>query len=169
MAALTEAQMGTLQKGLGWLYSTEQDDPQSIVSHHGINAPVVEGRRYTFIPAGSRPVGAPVIVVTVADPQYTGPLASQTLTNPLEPGELSALALQIERFGYPFHDTWNGKSETGSVGLMVAAHPSLLAALERQRQGCPDHPRQRLCSWNEPPCPWYSIHAAKLRVPEGWR
>lgn len=167
MTALTKAQLDTLQAGLDWLYTTEQDDPDSIVSHHGINAPVVEGRRYRFIPSGFHRAKAPVVVVTVADPQYTGPLNNRTLVNPLEPGELAGLQAQIEAWGHAIHSSWNGAHETGSIGLATPAHPSLLAALERNRQGCPDHPKQILCSWDG--CPWNSTHIAKLRVPKGWQ
>jgi len=166
LTALSKSQLDTLQAGLEWLYTTEQDDEESIVSHHGINAPVVEGRRYMFVPSGFHPVAAPVIVVTVADPQYTGPLFHQKLVNPLEPGEVAGLQAQMQEWGYEVHSRWNGEHETGSVGLATPAHPSLLAALERQRKGCPDHPKQILCRWDG--CPWWITHLAKLRRPEGW-
>lgn len=166
MTALTQAQLDTLQAGLDWLYNTEQTDGESIVSHHGIVAPVVENRRYLFVPSGFHPVAAPVVVVNVAKPEHTGPIGNSVLVNPLEPGELARVEAQIREWGYQVHSTWNGDGETGSVGLATPAHPSLLAALERQRQGCPDHPKQILCSWDG--CPWYGTHIDKLRVPEGW-
>jgi len=166
MTVLTKSQLDTVWAGLNWLYTIEQDDSESIVSHHGINAPVVEGRRYRFIPSGFNPVGAPVIVVSVAKPHYTGPLDNQELANPLQPGEFTQLQAQVQDCGHEIHSTWNGEGETGSIGLATPAHPTLLAALERNRQGCPDHPKQILCSWDG--CPWHSTHIAKLQVPEGW-
>jgi hypothetical protein len=164
MVEMTATALDVLRTGLDWLYSTEQPDDESIVSHHGINAPVVEGRRYRFVPSGFQ--AAPVIVVNVVKPRYTGPLDNQRLVNPLEPGELAALQAQIEQWGHEVGSSWNGEGETGSVGLATRAHPSLLAALDRERKGCPDHPRQILCSWDG--CPWHGIHIAKLQVPEGW-
>lgn len=166
MTVLTKAQLDTVWAGLNWLYTIEQDNSESIVSHHGINAPVVEGRRYRFVPSGFHPVKAPVIVVSVADPQYTGPITTRKLVNPLEPGDLARLQAQLEFWGHDIHSSWNGESESGSVGLTAPAHPSLLAALERNRKGCPDHPKQILCSWDG--CPWYRTHIAQLQIPEGW-
>jgi hypothetical protein len=164
MTALTEAALDTLRTGLDWLYSTEQTDDGSIVSHLGISAPVVDERRYRFIPSGFH--RAPVVVVNVFHPRYTGPLGNQTLVNPLEPGELDRLRAQIEQWGHEVHSTWNGEGETGSVGLAMPAHPSLLAALQRQREGCPEHRPQILCGWDD--CPWYRTHTAKLQIPTGW-
>lgn len=157
----------TVKAGLDWLFHTEQDDPESIVSHHGIGAPVVGERRYWFVPSSFQPVANAVAVVDVAEPRYDDSLTSPTLLNPLETGELAALQAQIEAWGYQVRTCWNGDGcSTGSIGLAAPAHPSLLAALERNRKGCPDHPGEILCSWDG--CPWYSTHTAKLKVPEGW-
>lgn len=166
MTTLTNAQLDTLRAGLDWLYRTEQADNASIVSHHGVNAPVADGRRYRFVPTGFHPAKAPVIVVAVAEPQYEGPMNRRKLVNPLEPSELAAIEAQLREWGHQIHSSWNGTHEDGSIGLVDPAHPSLLAALERQRQGCPDHPKKILCSWDG--CSWHSTHIAKLQVPEGW-
>lgn len=165
MTVLTKAQLDTVWTGLNWLYTTEQADDESIVSHHGIYAPVVEGRRYGFIPSGAR--ARPVIVVEVAKPRYNESLSNPKLLNPLEPGEMAVLQARIETWEHEIDSCWNGDGyASGSVGLATPAHPSLLAALERQRKGCPDHPKQILCSWDG--CPWHRTHIAKLQVPEGW-
>lgn len=165
MVEMTATALDVLRAGLDWLYRTEQTDGQSVVSHHGINAPVIEGRRYRFVPSGFQ--AAPVIVLGVAEPRYTGPPHNRQLANPLEPGELAGLQAQIEQWGHEVHSTWNGEGETGSVGLATPAHPSLLAALDRERKGCPSHPRQILCGWDG--CPWYSTNIAKLQIPTGWQ
>lgn len=164
MIEMTATALDVLRAGLDWLYATEQTDNESIVARHGINAPVVDGRRYRFIPSGFH--RSPVVVVNVFHPRYTGPLGTQTLVNPLKPGELARLQAQIEQWGHEVRSTWNGEGETGSVGLATPAHPSLLAALQRQREGCPEHRPKILCGWDG--CPWYRTNIAKLQVPEGW-
>ena len=147
---LTEAQRQTLTTGLTWLYQTEQPD-DAVADPHGIQSPAVDGRTYRFIPAGHS--GAPVVVATIDNPNYIRPPMQQ---------ELTTLALQIERLGFPFDSTWNSNAEQGSVGLMVAAHPSLLAAARRR---CPDH-LNPLCGWEG--CPWLADGTAKLHRPESW-
>lgn len=165
MTTLTNTQLDTLRAGLDWLYR-EQPDDASIVSHHGISSPVIDDRRYSFVPSGFHPVAAPVVIVSVSKPVYEGPLTRRELVNPLESNEVAVIEAQLREWGHEIHSSWNGKQENGSIGLVTPAHPSLLAALERQRQGCPDHPKQILCGWDG--CPWHRTHIAKLQVPEGW-
>lgn len=166
MTELTTAQRDTLRAGMDWLYRTEQTDPASIVSHHGIGSPAVDGRSFVFVPSGFHPVDAPVVVVSVADPRYEGPLSQRVLVNPLQPGEMAVVEAQLREWGHEIHSSWNGLHEHGSVGLATPAHPSLLAALARNRKGCPHHPKEILCDWDG--CPWYRTHTAKLQRPDGW-
>lgn len=138
-----------LAGGLRWLYATEQPD-QAILSHHGISIHARDGRTYQFVPEGAE--CAPVVVVKVTEPEWDGP-DPLPLRNPLAPGELEALAGLLAASGYPVRDTWNGHpAATGSVGLRRTAHPLLLAAVGRYREGCPHHAGP-LCSWHG--CHWY--------------
>ncbi|MEH0657699.1 hypothetical protein QA860_08130 [Streptomyces stelliscabiei] len=72
-----------------------------------------------------------------------GPNDLKTPANPLEPGELEALAAELERRGFSVEGTWNGHpGTTGSVGLVRPAHPTLVAAVDRYRAGCLEHPNR---------------------------
>jgi hypothetical protein len=127
-----------LTTGLRWLYETVQPD-NAHQQHHGIviGHPAAN-RYYGFCPAGAR--NLPVVSVNVAKAEYRqyGPPA-----NPLDPDELDALAEELRRRGFHVDDTWNGHpGVTGSVGLARRAHPSLVAAVERYRRGCPVHPQR---------------------------
>lgn len=130
-----------LDTGLHWLYETVQPD-DAHQQHHGITLGLPEAnRRYEFCPAGARRL--PVVSVTVARVDYGPNDLLSTPANPIEPGELEALAAELERRGFPIDDTWNGHpGGTGSVGLRQAAHPTLIAAVDRYRAGCSRHPRR---------------------------
>jgi hypothetical protein len=102
-----------------------------------------DNRTYGFVPEGARQ--RPVVIVDVAKVEWidNGPNELKTPANPLEPGELEALAAELERRGFPVQTTWNGHpGVTGSVGLAQPAHPSQLAAVNRYRAGCTEHPRR---------------------------
>lgn len=146
-----------LTTGLHWLYETEQPD-DAHQQHHGITLGLPAANRYYgFCPTGA--AGLPVVSVNVAKPvlrDYAPP------ANPIEPGELSALGDELRACGYAVRDTWNGHPAiTGSVGLVRPAHPTLLAAVERYRRGCPDHPdRSVFCS-----CDAWRAEAARIVRP----
>ncbi|WP_406188960.1 hypothetical protein [[Kitasatospora] papulosa] len=133
-----------LTAGLRWLYETEQ--PADAWQHHGLllTAPTAN-RRYSFIPANdSRRV---VVAVDVAKIEWidNGPNELKTPANPLEPGELDALAAELQALGCEVTSTWNGHPQTtGSVGLARPAHQSLLTAFDRYRAGCLTHPQRGL-------------------------
>lgn len=133
----------TLTAGLRWLYETEQPD-NACQEHHGLllRAPTTN-RLYSFIPAND---GRRVVVaVNVATIEWidNGPNELKTPANPLEPGELVALAADLRALGFEVTSTWNGHPQTtGSVGLARPAHPSLLAAVDRYHAGCLVHPRR---------------------------
>ncbi|MFE3657237.1 hypothetical protein [Streptomyces sp. NPDC059165] len=129
-----------LTAGLCWLYETEQP-ADAHAQHHGEMLAADGNRTYSFVPVGARKL--PVVVVDVARVEWidNGPNELKTPANPLEPGELEALAAELERRGFPVDGTWNGHPGiTGSVGLRRPAHPSQVAAVERYHRGCQDHP-----------------------------
>ncbi|CAL9664270.1 hypothetical protein SUDANB1_07130 [Streptomyces sp. enrichment culture] len=132
-----------LDTGLGWLFDTVQPD-DAHTDHHGIVLGLPEAnRRYGFCPSGYR--SRTVVVVDVAKVEWidNGPNDLKTPANPIEAGELDALADELRRRGYEVDTTWNGHpGVTGSVGLARTAHPTLVAAVDRYRRGCTVHPRR---------------------------
>ncbi|MDX3358046.1 hypothetical protein PV703_33125, partial [Streptomyces sp. ME01-24h] len=132
-----------LDTGLHWLYETEQPG-NAHQQHHGIVLGLPEeNRRYGFCPVGARRL--PVVSVNVARVDWidNGPNDAKTPGNPLGPGELEALAAELEQRGFPIDDTWNGHPGiTGSVGIGRPAHPTLVAAVDRYLAGCLLHPRR---------------------------
>ena len=134
-----------LTAGLHWLYETEQPD-DAWQEHHGLPLAVpTTNRRYAFIPANDWKRVVVVVDVAKIDWIDNGPNDLQTPANPLEPGELDALAAALRAHGCEVTSTWNGHPQTtGSVGLARTAHPSLLAAFDRYRAGCLAHPQRGL-------------------------
>lgn len=138
---MTLTRDAALTLGLHWLYETVQPD-DAHAQHHGDLLGADGNRIYRFIPVGARQL--PVVVVDVAKVEWVqaNPTTMEP-ANPLEPGELAALAEELRRRGFPVQATWNGDPGiTGSVGLARPAHPSQVAAVERYHRGCPDHPQQ---------------------------
>lgn len=128
-----------LTAGLHWLYETTQPD-DARAQHHGEQFAVDNNRTYRFVPVGAR--NLPVIVVSVARVEWADvdPITREP-GNPLAVGELETLADELRRRGFDSYGTWNGHpAVTGSVGLTRPAHPGQVAAVERYRRGCPDHP-----------------------------
>lgn len=164
MTVLTKAQLDTLQAGLDWLYKTRQPEDAIVHPLVGVNAPVVGDRRFGFIVHSYR--SAPAITIAVAEPHYVPDGNDQKLTNPLQRGELAALAAHLEQAGHEVSGNWNGYLEHGSVGLVKKAHRSLQAAAHRYMKGCPQHDGSVFC-YNDG-CPWLHNGASKLRLPEGW-
>ncbi|MET9734314.1 hypothetical protein ABZZ79_27850 [Streptomyces sp. NPDC006458] len=131
-----------LTTGLAWLYDTVQPD-NAHASHHGIVLHHPEANRwYGFCPAGAR--NLPVVSVDVTKVEYKLDNAGDSIpANPLEPGELRALADELRRRGLDVDNTWNGHpGKTGSVGIVRPAHPTLIAAVDRYRRGCTEHPQR---------------------------
>lgn len=132
-----------LTAGLRWLYDTEQPDT-AWQGHHGLLLPLPAANRlYAFAPANDWK--DPVVVVDVAKIEWidNGPNELATPANPLETGELDALADQLRTLGVEVASTWNGHPLTsGSIGLARPAHPSLVAAVDRYRAGCLAHPQR---------------------------
>ena len=131
-----------LDTGLGWLYDTVQPD-DAHQQHHGIVLHLPTANRwYGFCPSGAR--NLPVVSVDVTKKEYRFDSDGDSIpANPLEPGELEALADELRHRGFDVDDTWNGHpGTTGSVGLARPAHPTLVAAVDRYRRGCTAHPRR---------------------------
>ena len=148
----------TLEIGLRWLYRTEQP-AGAVLQHHGMPLPATGNRKLRFCPAGAN--GRPVVVINVVNVEWGDP--GQGPANPLAAGELEALAAAIAHTGTPVAQTWNGHPGiTGSVGLAHRAHPTLRAAVDRYRAGCPQH-HTVFCSRQG--CSWYRDGNAKARYP----
>lgn len=151
-----------LAAGLDWLFETEQ--PNASIEHGGLMLAAGASRRLSFSPWGH--TAPSVVVIDVVKPEWidNGPNKLMTLANPIGVTELDDLAQQIRERGYAVASTWNGHpGPSGSVGLERAAHPSLLAAAERYRAGCPDH-RSVFCG-REDGCGWYSRGSSLIRRP----
>ncbi|WP_070014504.1 hypothetical protein [Streptomyces nanshensis] len=128
-----------LDVGLTWLYGTEQP-AGAYVTHHGIVVHADDNRHYSFSPSGAE--NLPVVVVNVTHVEYGDNLNDPPKT-PLDPGELETLADELAARGHTVRETWNGHPGiSGSVGLADEAHPTLRAAVETYRKGCPAHPRE---------------------------
>jgi hypothetical protein len=132
-----------LDTGLNWLYDTVQPD-NAHQQHHGITLGLPEANRwYGFCPDGARHL--PVVSVNVGKPEWidNGFNRPMTLANPIDADELPRLAEELRRRGFEPHDTWNGHpGDTGSVGLVRPAHPTLVAAVQRYHRGCTVHPQR---------------------------
>jgi hypothetical protein len=166
---VTDHTRAVLAAGLAWLYDTVQPD-DALLQANGGPACRVGDRRYSFTPVGFD--GGPVLVIDVAKPVYDYTRNSPRLTNPLGgPAEMDAHADLLTELGYPPVTSWNGQSvsETGSFLLPGRAHPSLTAATERYRAGCPKHDTV-FCGWqgrtaDERACTWYRDHYARVVQP----
>jgi hypothetical protein len=125
-----------LAAGVRWLLHTEQPD-DAILQHHGVTVQmVVDNRSIKLFPRGWG--GHPVIAVDVASQvrDEHGRLLTQ-----LGRGELDVWQAVLTDLGVQVAHRWNGwPAPTGSLALAGQAHPSLLAAVDRYRAGCPDHP-----------------------------
>lgn len=146
-----------LAAGLRWLFEIEQPG-DALISHLGETAAVDGNRLITFIPVAAD--GHPVVVVDVTNIAYrTDPRGYEVPDNPLGPDELTGLAAGLAAMGAEVARTWNGHpSVTGSLGLARLAHPSLRAAVDRYRAGCPVHPEKGVFC----PCGWYAAGKAKI-------
>lgn len=147
-----------LTAGLTWLYDTVQPDG-AIITHHGTGHRAGPRLRLGFVPMPD-----PVIVINIADAQY-GEDLDRTLKNPLTADEYTEVQILLAELGRPPIDRWNGAGcDSGSFRLTGPIHPTLAAAVEKYRAGCPVHPGP-LCSWDG--CPWYPT-GNKLIVNPSW-
>lgn len=152
-----------LDAGLGWLYDTTQPD-DAHVTHHGITIGHPEANRwYVFTPDGAQHL--PTVIVNVSHPEWidNGFGQPSTLANPLAPDELPTLAEELRRRGFDVASTWNGHpGDTGSVGLVRPAHPSLVAAVQRYHRGCTVHPQRSVfCDCEE----WTAAYRRAVKPP----
>ncbi|TMU98072.1 hypothetical protein [Streptomyces sp. DASNCL29] len=143
MTTQRPTQAAVLDAGLHWLYETGQPD-NAHAQHHGEMIAADGNRTYRFIPVGAE--NLPVVVMDVAKVEYKpGADGDMVPANPLEPGELEALAAELERRGFTVRSTWNGHPAiSGTVGLARPAHPGQVAAVKRYHAGCQQHPRRRV-------------------------
>ncbi|MFJ8855281.1 hypothetical protein [Streptomyces sp. NPDC102437] len=150
-----------LSAGLRWLYNIEQP-ADALLSHHG-EMLVDADRTYRFVPCGADQ--RPVVVVDVRRPKWMSDAVGDMIpSNPIGAHELYEVQADLAVLGVTVARTWNGHpAHTGSLGLVDMAHPSLLAAVNGVRTGCPDHPGKLLCSWDG--CPWYGTGYAQIVKP----
>jgi hypothetical protein len=139
-----------LDTGLTWLYDTVQPNTAH-ATHHGIVLRLPDANRiYGFCPDGAQ--HRPVVIVDVAKVEWidNGPNRLQTPANPLDVGELTDLVKELHHRGFESSGTWNGHPSTsGSIGLIRKAHPTLVAAVDRYRAGCLEHPnRSVFCDYD---------------------
>ncbi len=164
VSAVTDTARTALALGLNWLYHTQQ--PSDAIMHHlGISNPVDIGREeryFSFVPTGGpHNSDQPVVVVTATRPYRGEP--GTGITHPFGGDEeMDMWQKVIEDLGYTVTGRWNGKEVSGSFCLAGSAHPSLLAAVQLYRAGCPDHPAMKVfCD-----CGWYAAGTARLVVPD---
>ncbi|WP_435111613.1 hypothetical protein [Nocardiopsis synnemataformans] len=149
-----------LAAGLRWLYDTPQPDG-AILQHHGEGLYLPDANRsLAFIPAGWD--GKVVIVVNVARAGWKPERNELTPAHMIGPTEIDEVTAMLADLGARVVHTWNGHpSDTGSLALERPAHPTLLAAVNRYRKGCPDHPEKSVfCK-----CGWYERGNKKVAVP----
>jgi len=155
---LADEAVAVLRAGLAWLYDTVQPD-DAIPDHHGYGARAGD-RRYRFVGRGAN--GLPVVVASVAEPAYDKTHIDWPLLNPIGgQGEMEALVAALTGLGAQVREWWNGFGESGSVGLVRPAHPSLRAGLARYSAGCPTH-NTVFCG---PGCRWLASGYARAVEP----
>ncbi|NML55314.1 hypothetical protein HHL19_16195 [Streptomyces sp. R302] len=127
-----------LAAGLRWLFDTEQPDT-AIVTHLGMSIPGAGNRWYGLCPSGAD--GQVVISTNVARVTWARADGDTYAANPIAYGEVAWLKGFLGHLGHTVTATWNGYPGTsGSLALAEAPHPSLTAAVDRYRAGCPAHP-----------------------------
>jgi hypothetical protein len=122
-----------LSAGLRWLYQTVQPD-DALVDWRGA-ALTVTGRRLRFLPVVT--TGTPLIVADADLLRWRAHTTCVAL-NTLPVDELPCLAAQLAVLGINAGQR-HYHSVTGVIALDVPAHPSLRAAVQRYRRGCPHH------------------------------
>ena len=105
------------------------------------------------------------IVVATRVGRAHRPAVGFTSLSPFTVGEVQQLRQLVESLTR-VSESWNG-SGFNSYGLEVEANPSqsVVACLERFRDGCPKH---RLASWCKD-CNWLGAGVANVAVPIGWK
>lgn len=151
--------------GLLWLYRTPQPE-NALLPWHGVSVHTPT-RWLSFIPEG---VGDRVtITVQVAGIQPTkvgtrGMVRDAAPDDRLDPDELDRIRETLERAGFTVGNVWPGSAGVvGSLTLTRPAHPTLVAAKDRYRAGCPDHDTRMSTCQNG--CTWRERGLANLRLP----
>lgn len=147
-----------VESGLRWLYNVRQP-PAALVADQGLGLPVIEGRRYVFIPDVD---GRPLIAVHAVRGQDSGSgsaISAQELT------ELVSLVEEVAGGGAAVLGTPNAAA--ARIRLDAPAHPSLVAAAVRFRAGCPIHhsPACRHVRSADHDCQWFPRGFARLTRP----
>lgn len=140
-----------LDRGLAWLFTTDHPEG-SMVFHLGDTLRVMHNRILGFMPSTHGKDGTPVVTLDVQTTQPRG-RSSTVPHTPLAPDELHRLAGMLADRGHEVVSQWNGfPHTTGSLALATPLHPSMRAALDRYRAGCPAHDGTVFCScplWRE--------------------
>jgi hypothetical protein len=135
-----------LVRGLSWLSGAQPDGALT----PGISFPL--NKRLT-------------IMVMVRVGRAHRPAVGFSSLSPFTVGEVHQLRLLVESLTR-VSETWNG-SGFNNYGLEVEANasPSVVACLERFRDGCPKH---RLASWCKD-CNWLGAGITNVVAPIGWK
>jgi hypothetical protein len=156
VAEFPEPDRAALAAGIEWLYRTAQPEG-AILTHHGSGCPTVhEARSYGFCPRGGADL--PAITLNAKGWSYA---PDGDLIDGVMPGEMAATAEALAELGVQVRKQWNGEGcPSGGFGLTEPAHPSLIAAVNRYRAGCPVHGTV-FCGWQgsteaERNCTWYA-------------
>lgn len=148
----------TLEAGHRWLFDTVQPDG-ALMRPAGVTAPVIAGRRFTFVPA-AEPRSTAAIVVRPDQSGTTG--AVKKLRDP----DLEALAAHITDLGTAAGVVWSLSKSIAMIRTMRKAHPSLVAAVTRYQSGCPVHQGSSCGVPGARPCAWITAGFQQLILPD---
>lgn len=146
---------------LAWLYETPQPDG-AMMQHHGRALGAVVGS------VGGAPLGRIRVNATPAGVEDSVVVVVDAHRRDLGAGVAACVDAAFARWEVAVVDTWNGATPgsrdyvTGSWRLAERAHPSLLAAVDAYRAGCPTH-RSVFC--DDDGCGWFRDGAALLVGP----
>lgn len=153
-----------LSVGLRWLYATEQPT-DALVEPGGARLAAV-GRHLRFLPTGGDS-GNPLIVVDADIPHWV-PVNSGPPLCTLSRTELDTVAEELANIGVA-PSQWQCHTITSTIVLKTPAHPSLRAAVERYRAGCPYH-HSLVCDapvgCGGQGCPWHAAGRDRARWPQ---
>ncbi|MDO3013273.1 hypothetical protein P5V34_04635 [Mycobacteroides abscessus subsp. abscessus] len=153
-----------LSVGLRWLYTTEQPT-DALVEPSGARLAAV-GRHLRFLPLGGHD-GNPLIVIDAVIPHWV-PVNSGPPLSTLTRAELDTVAEELANIGVK-PSQWQCHAITSTIVLKTPAHPSLRAAVDRYRAGCPYH-RSLVCDapvgCGGHGCPWHAAGHDRARWPQ---
>lgn len=155
-AATVNDARAVIGAGLAWLFDTVQPDGAACF-HLGPSRDSGD-RLFGFIPSAQWPI----LTMDLVHPEYDD---RGNLTNPLTRHDVDTLWADMKRRGITVRSSWNGKgTHTVSLALAGHVHPTLLAAVETYRRGCPHHGGSVFCG-REHACTYLADRYALLTGP----